>query len=193
MTKTSQPITDWEVLHLAEFKKSYFKELKNFLTQEIKASKTIYPHPNNFFEAFKLCPLNNTKVVILGQDPYHGPNQAHGLSFSVQKGIKTPPSLQNIYKELKSDLSLDIPQHGNLKAWAQQGVLLLNSTLSVQAKSPASHAGKGLIDNNKHLILQAAHPSPFSAHNGFFGCQHFSKTNQYLTQHNSSPIDWQIK
>lgn len=223
---SAQPeVKSWQALHAKEFSKPYFKTLKAFLVEEIESQQTVYPHPSKFLAAFDLCPLDKVKVVIIGQDPYHGPAQAHGLSFSVQKGVKTPPSLQNIYKELKIDLNLQIPSHGNLDSWAQQGVLLLNSTLSVRKSSPASHAKQGwetftdqmiqslsdqkqhlvfllwgkfaqskasLINPQKHLILQAAHPSPFSAHNGFFGCQHFSKTNQYLTDHKLKAIDWQI-
>lgn len=217
---------NWEYIQQQEFEKPYFKDLKAFLQQEIKHGTTIYPHPKNFFRAFELCPWEKTKVVLLGQDPYHGAGQAEGLSFSVPKDLKIPPSLQNIYKELESDTVEFIkPTHGNLESWSQQGVLLLNSTLSVRATQPASHAGKGweiftdqiiqslsnkkkhlvfllwgkyaqsksnLIDPKKHLILKAAHPSPFSAHNGFLGCRHFSQTNAYLIKHNKLPINWQL-
>jgi uracil-DNA glycosylase len=178
------------------------------------------------FNAFNLTPFEQVKVVIIGQDPYHGIGQAHGLSFSVPDGIKTPPSLQNIYKEIGQDLGLPIPNRGNLEDWAKQGVLLLNAVLSVNASEPASHKAAGwenftnaviyhlsqqrknlvfllwgrfaqekelLIDSNKHLILKAAHPSPFSAYQGFFGCKHFSKTNDYLVSKSISPIDWSIK
>lgn len=220
-------MTPWKQIHHTEFKKPYFKSLKSFLQQEIKNGSTIYPHPQKFFRAFELCPWEKTKVVLLGQDPYHGFGQAQGLSFSVPHDFKIPPSLQNIYKEIETDLvEFNKPTHGNLESWAQQGVLLLNSTLSVRASQPASHAGKGwetftdqiiqtlsaekeslvfllwgkyaqskskLIDAGKHLILTAAHPSPFSAHNGFFGCQHFSKTNAYLIKHHKPPINWQLK
>jgi len=215
---------DWKNLHEAEFQKPYFKELKTFLTQEIETGQTIYPEPKNFFKAFDLCPWERTKVVLLGQDPYHGPEQAQGLSFSVPKGVKVPPSLKNIYKELETDVGFEIPEHGNLEAWAQQGVLLLNSTLSVRAKSPASHTGKGwetftdhiiktlsaekealvfllwgnfaqskkaIIDSKKHLVLETAHPSPLSAHRGFLGCRHFSKTNDWLQKNGQSAINWQ--
>jgi len=215
----------WLSILSNEFQKPYFAELKQFLVAEIKAGKTIYPPAPHIFAAFYRCPFDQVKVVILGQDPYHGPGQAHGLSFSVNKGVRTPPSLQNIYKELKNDLDLSIPDHGDLHAWAEQGVLLLNATLTVQHKSPASHQGQGwekftdqviqaistqkeqvvfllwgrfaqskapLIDAKKNLILQAAHPSPFSAHNGFFGCAHFSQANQYLKAHKITPIDWQV-
>ncbi len=216
----------WDALHEVEFKKPYFKQLKQFLTQEITNQKVVYPHPQNFFKAFEYCTFADTKVVILGQDPYHGPGQAQGLSFSVPENIKTPPSLKNIFKALKNDLNINAPAHGNLTSWAEQGVLLLNSTLSVQAKSPASHANQGwetftdtmitalseqksnlvfllwgkfahskaaLINSHKHLVLKAPHPSPFSAHTGFFDCQHFSKTNTYLSQTKQIPINWQIK
>lgn len=216
---------DWKSLHEAEFQKPYFKDLKAFLTQEIEMGQTIYPEPKNLFKAFDLCPWERTKVVLLGQDPYHGPGQAQGLSFSVPKGVKVPPSLKNIYKELETDVGFEIPEHGNLEAWAQQGVLLLNSTLSVRAKSPTSHTGKGwetftdhiiktlsaekeglvfllwgnfaqskkpLINTHKHLVLEAAHPSPLSAHRGFLGCRHFSKTNDWLQKNGQPAINWQI-
>ena len=215
----------WSDLHKAEFKKPYFKALKAFLTEQKKAGKIIYPPSQDFFKAFELSPFDKTKVIIIGQDPYHGPGQSQGLSFSVPKGVKIPPSLQNIYKELYQDLGLKKPSHGNLEAWAKQGVLLLNSTLSVEAKSPTSHTGQGwetftdnmikalsekkehlvfllwgkfaqskapLIDESKHLILKAAHPSPFSAHQGFLGCQHFSQTNAYLLKKAQTPINWEI-
>lgn len=215
----------WKSLHETEFEKPYFKQLKAFLTQEIKAGQTIYPHPSNFFKAFDLCPWEQTKVVLLGQDPYHGPGQAQGLSFSVPEDISVPPSLKNIYKELATDVDFKIPSHGNLETWAQQGVLLLNSTLSVRAKNPASHSGQGwetftdqiiktlsaekdalvfllwgkfaqskktIINTNKHLVLEASHPSPFSAYNGFLGCRHFSKTNTWLQKNGQTPIKWQI-
>ena len=215
----------WLKVLTAEFEKPYFKSLKLFLASETKSGTPVYPPPDQIFRAFEHCPLESLKVVILGQDPYHGPGQAHGLSFSVNPGIKAPPSLKNIYKELSTDLGLAIPNHGCLEAWARQGVLLLNSTLTVQHKSPASHQRRGwevftdevmktisnqkthvvfllwgnfarskksLIDTQKHLVLEAAHPSPFSAHNGFFGCQHFSKTNTYLSKHKKTPIDWRL-
>ena len=215
----------WPELHAQEFKQPYFKALKAFLTAEIEAKQTIYPPPKEFLAAFDLCPWENTKVIILGQDPYHGPGQAHGLSFSVNPGVTVPPSLQNIYKEIEQDLGQTMPPNGDLRPWAQQGVLLLNSTLSVRHKTPTSHSGQGwetftdhmiealnqhkehvvfllwgkfaqskksLIDSQKHLVLEAAHPSPFSAHNGFFGCRHFSKANTYLKNHGLEPIDWSI-
>lgn len=214
----------WKKLLAEEFSKDYFKQL---LT-EVKADyllndPPIYPPAKLIFNAFELCPFDRVKVVILGQDPYHGPGQAHGLSFSVQDGVKTPPSLQNIYKEIASDLNKEIPESGNLEHWAKQGVLLLNATLTVKRSQPGSHQGKGweaftdsvikkvseekehvvfllwgnfarskasLIDSSKHLILEAPHPSPFSAHSGFFGCKHFSKTNEYLLKHSLPEINW---
>lgn len=208
-----------------EFDKRYFKVLKDFLLQE-KAHYTIYPPSKLIFNALNLTPYSNVKIVLLGQDPYHGVGQAHGLCFSVQEGTKQPPSLVNIFKEIRADL--DIPMSstsGNLENWAKQGLLMLNATLTVRAGQAGSHQGKGwetftdsiisqlsankqglvfllwgrfaqnkaqLIDGTKHLILTAAHPSPFSAYNGFFGCKHFSKTNQYLIQNGKQPIDWHI-
>lgn len=217
---------NWKNLLQDEFSKSYMNQLMTFIQDEKKAGKLIYPQLSEIFNAFNITSIENVKVVILGQDPYHGPAQAHGLSFSVKAGIKPPPSLQNIFKELSSDISCTIPSHGDLSAWAHQGVLLLNSVLTVEANSPASHQGKGwelftdfviqklqqikphlvfilwgkfaqskgsLIDSEKHLILKAAHPSPFSAYQGFFGCKHFSKTNTFLHSHQLTPIDWELK
>jgi len=214
----------WKIILKEEFQKGYFAELKAFLTEE-KKIHSIYPKGGDTFSAFNLCSFNSTKVVVIGQDPYHGPGQAHGLSFSVPKGIKPPPSLKNIFKELHADLNFEIPNHGDLTTWAQQGVLLLNATLTVRLKQAASHQKKGweqftnrvikeisdkkegvvfllwgrfaqdkevLIDSTKHHILTAPHPSPFSAHSGFFGCKHFSKTNYLLSQQNKDPINWQI-
>ena len=200
--------------------------LKQFLVTEIKANKVIYPPNALIFNAFNTTPLANVKAVILGQDPYHGPNQAHGLSFSVQKGLALPPSLRNIFHELNKDLGIDIPKHGDLTRWAQQGVLLLNSVLTVEAGQPTSHQKQGWedftdhvidvlneqrehivfilwgayaqrkgqrIDQEKHLVLKAAHPSPLAANRGgFFGCKVFSKSNNYLKQHGIEPIDWQL-
>lgn len=200
--------------------------LKDFLLQEKKADKVIYPPSSLIFNALNTTPLANVKVVILGQDPYHGPNQAHGLSFSVQKGVAIPPSLRNIFHELNSDLGIVPPKHGNLTRWAEQGVLLLNAVLTVEAAQPTSHQKRGWedftdhvidvlneqrehvvfilwgayaqrkgqrIDQNKHLVLKAAHPSPLAANRGgFFGCQPFSKSNTYLQQHGIEPIDWQL-
>ncbi|MBK8488736.1 MAG: uracil-DNA glycosylase [Chitinophagales bacterium] len=209
-----------------EFSKAYFLYIKTFLKSEMKNQKHIYPPGPQIFNAFNQTPFDKVKVIILGQDPYHGVGQAHGLSFSVPDGIKPPPSLVNIFKELQSDLQIPIPQSGNLSHWAQQGVFLLNAMLTVESNLPASHQKIGwqyftdaaikqlsekkehlvfllwgkfaqqkkvLIDANKHLILEAAHPSPFSAYNGFFGCKHFSKTNAYLEQHNLELINWEIR
>lgn len=217
---------DWKSLLQDEFSKPYMETLKAFLIAEKKAGKVIYPPSSEIFNAFNITGLENVKVVILGQDPYHGPAQAHGLSFSVKSGIKPPPSLQNIFKELSTDIGCAIPSHGDLSAWAHQGVLLLNSVLTVEANSAASHQGKGwelftdfiiqklqevkphlvfilwgkfaqskapLIDAEKHLILKAAHPSPFSAFQGFFGCKHFSKTNEFLNSHQLGAINWDLK
>ncbi len=215
---------DWDDILKNEFQKEYYLKIRNFLKNEYSTCN-IYPHMNDIFNAFKYTSYKNTKVVILGQDPYHGKNQAHGLSFSVQKGILKPPSLQNIFKELKTDIGIDIPTHGDLTSWAKSGVLLLNASLTVKESTPNSHANcgwsiftdniisllnqkeepivfilwgafakkkKSLITNNQHLILEAAHPSPFSAHNGFFGCKHFSKTNEFLSKYNKN-IDWNIE
>ncbi|MDR3346988.1 MAG: uracil-DNA glycosylase [Helicobacteraceae bacterium] len=207
-----------------EFDQPYMKELKAFLIDE-KAQKIIYPKGSEWFRAFELTPFDAVKVVILGQDPYHGEEQAHGLAFSVRKSVAIPPSLINIYSELRDDLGIVTPAHGFLESWAKNGVLLLNATLTVQKDSAGSHQNRGwerftdqaiatiseekqhvvfmlwgnyaqkkecLIDRAKHLILTAPHPSPRSAHLGFFGCKHFSKANQYLLEHHITPIDWQI-
>ena len=212
----------WYSILEEEFNKPYFNEIRRFVRKAYKEKK-IFPPPKLIFNAFNLTSVHNLKVVIIGQDPYHGGGQAHGLSFSVPKGIKTPPSLLNIYKELKDDLSKDIPNHGYLENWANQGVLLLNSVLTVEENKANSHKNIGweeftksviksislnkknivfllwgnsahkkeeFIDNNNHLILKAAHPSPLSAYNGFFGCKHFSKTNSYLKKHNIEVINW---
>lgn len=214
--------SSWEAALKEEFEMDYFKTLSKTV-KDAYLSKTVFPHPKLVFNAFAHCPFNKVKVVIIGQDPYHNSGQAHGLSFSVQNGIKTPPSLQNIYKEIATDIGSDIPASGNLERWASQGVLLLNATLTVEAHKPGSHQGIGWelftdavirrisedkehvvfllwgkyaqdkgkhIDTKKHLVLTAAHPSPFSAHNGFFGCKHFSKTNTYLEAHMQTPIVW---
>ena len=201
-------------------------ELKDFLVQEKKADKVIYPPSSLIFNALNTTPLANVKVVILGQDPYHGPNQAHGLSFSVQKGVAIPPSLRNIFHELNTDLGVVKPIHGDLTRWAEQGVLLLNAVLTVEAGQPTSHQKRGWeeftdhvidvlneqrdhvvfilwgayaqrkgqrIDQNKHLVLKAAHPSPLAANRGgFFGCKVFSKSNNYLKQNGIEPINWQL-
>lgn len=214
----------WKKELANEFQQPYFQELREFLQAE-KKSFTIYPKGAQIFRAFDSTPFNDVKVVIIGQDPYHGEGQAEGLSFSVAPGIKPPPSLVNIYKELQADIGFKIPNHGHLLHWARQGVLMLNAVLTVRANQPASHRNKGwekftdaaikavsshrenlvfllwgkyaqekeaLIDANKHLILKAAHPSPYSAASGFFGCKHFSKTNSFLQQHQQLPIDWQL-
>lgn len=215
----------WKPILQQEFDSPYFDALRLFLKQEKAKGATIYPPGPQIFTAFEHTSFADVKVVILGQDPYHGSGQAHGLCFSVNKGIALPPSLQNIYKELKTDIpDFTIPTHGDLSNWAKQGVLLLNATLTVEKDKAGSHQGKGweqftdavikqlsaqkehlvfilwgkfaqskapLIDANKHLILTAAHPSPFSAYNGFFGCKHFSKTNAYLHELGVFPINWQ--
>ncbi|MEZ4104184.1 MAG: uracil-DNA glycosylase [Candidatus Paceibacterota bacterium] len=214
--------TSWQKTLTKEFEKPYFKKLTDKV-REAYLKEVIYPHPKNIFNAFSLCPFNEVKVVILGQDPYHGLGQAHGLCFSVPDGEKIPPSLKNIYKEINNDLGKEIPESGNLGRWAKQGVLLLNATLTVRAGYAGSHQGLGwetftdtiiktiseqkehvvfllwgryaqaktsLIDKNKHLILTAPHPSPLSAHNGWFGSKHFSQTNIYLKKHNQKPIEW---
>jgi uracil-DNA glycosylase len=206
-----------------EFNDPYFKELEDFLRKERKLT-TVYPKDQDVFRAFELTPFEKVKVVILGQDPYHGINQAHGLSFSVNYGVRTPPSLANIYKELKTDIGFSIPNHGNLSPWASQGVLLLNATLTVRAGEPGSHQKKGwetftdaiiklistekehcafllwgnfakskinLIDLDKHLVLTSAHPSPLAG-GAFFGCKHFSKTNEYLLLNNQEAIKWAL-
>ena len=215
----------WKSALKAEFTKPYFIEAVNFLKTEKAAGKIIYPPGSQIFNAFNTTHFDNVKVVLLGQDPYHGKNQAHGLSFSVQKGVMPPPSLVNVFKELKNDIGMAIPGHGDLTHWAEQGVLLLNASLTVRSGEPTSHSKIGwheftdavirkisdlkqyvvfllwgkyaqekqvLINAQKHLILKAAHPSPFSADKGFFGCRHFSKTNTYLIQHGIDPIDWQL-
>ena len=213
---------NWKPYLESEFQKEYFKKLTAFLKEELQ-TKTIYPPKEDWYNALSLAP-ENVKIVILGQDPYHGPNQAHGLSFSVKKGVKLPPSLQNIYKEIHNEFGYQMSNSGDLTSWLNQGVLLLNSVLTVQASNAGSHQKRGwetftdeiihvmskdfenimfilwgafakskanLIDKNKHLILESAHPSPFSAHNGFFGNNHFKKANEYLEKHGKSPINWQ--
>ena len=215
----------WKEALKQEFEKPYFAEIITLLKAEKALGRRIYPPGQLIFHAFEKTPYHKCKVVLLGQDPYHNPGQAHGLSFSVPKGVTVPPSLVNIYKELKNDLGLPIPSHGNLESWAEQGVLLLNSILTVKENDPGSHSRIGwmrftdsviqklsdenqglvfllwgkfaqekqvLIDATKHHILKAAHPSPLSAHNGFFGCKHFSKTNYFLQQEGRDPIDWKV-
>lgn len=205
-----------------EFDQSYFEQLTRFVHQEY-ATHTVYPPGKQIFAAFDSCPFEQVKVVILGQDPYHEPRQAHGLCFSVNDGIPFPPSLQNIFKEIESDLGIPVPASGNLTRWAQQGVLLLNATLTVRAHQAASHQGKGwetftdavihklaeerehlvfilwgsyaqrkgeFIDSRRHLVLKSPHPSPLSAHRGFFGNHHFSQANRYLASHGITPIQW---
>ena len=218
--------SDW-LAHLSEeFEMPYMLKLKAFLQKELTEGKIIYPHGKEIFTAFNLTPLNDVKIVIFGQDPYHGPGQAHGLSFSVKPGIRIPPSLINIYQEISSDLGIASPSHGHLKAWASQGVLLLNSVLTVETGKAGSHQQKGweqftdrvvqilnrecrnlvfllwgshaqkkgaCVDLNKHKILKAPHPSPLSAHRGFFGCRHFSMANHYLTEVGKEPIDWSLE
>ncbi|MFP4698021.1 MAG: uracil-DNA glycosylase [Eubacteriales bacterium] len=216
---------DWSLKLNQEFQKPYYLKLRTYLKQEYK-NYNIYPDMHDIFNAFNYTPYSKVKVVIIGQDPYHGPNQAHGLSFSVKPGVKTPPSLMNIYKELRTDLGCYIPNNGYLKKWAIQGVLLLNSVLTVRASSANSHKNIGwetftnsaieclnnrtepivfilwgrnakskkkIITNNLHYIIEAPHPSPLSAHGGFFGSKCFSKTNNYLKSINKKPIDWQIE
>jgi uracil-DNA glycosylase len=216
----------WKKELKQEFTKAYFQQIVAFLKTEKIQGKIIYPPGSLIFNAFTQTPFNNVKVVILGQDPYHGPGQAHGLCFSVQDGIQPPPSLLNIYKEIESDMGVGMPpNYGNLSKWAQQGVLLINAFLTVRANEAASHSKIGwenftnavirkisdekkgvvfllwgkfaqekqsLIDETKHYVLKAAHPSPLSAYNGFFGCKHFSKTNELLLQQGLEPIDWKL-
>jgi uracil-DNA glycosylase len=214
----------WKSALLSEFSKPYMQDLRKFLSAE-KTSQTIYPRPSEFFAAFNTTPLDQVRVVILGQDPYHGPGQAHGLCFSVRPDVRPPPSLENIFKELKADLNITKPDHGCLLSWAEQGVLLLNATLSVRAGLPGSHQKKGweeftdhairylnencehivfmlwgsyaqkkgaMINRKKHLVLEAPHPSPLSAHRGFLGCRHFSQANNYLKEHGLKTIDWSL-
>jgi len=215
----------WKKSLQKEFSKPYFEQIALHIKTEKSQGKTIYPPGSLIFNAFEKTPVEKIKVVIIGQDPYHGPGQAHGLSFSVPNGIPQPPSLINIFKEIESDLGVKPPAHGNLEHWAEQGVMLLNASLTVRANEPMSHSKigwaqftdtvirkiseernhvvfllwgkfarekKALIDQSKHLVLEAAHPSPLSAHNGFFGCRHFSKTNEYLASQGIDPIDWKL-
>ena len=216
----------WKKILNEEFEQPYFNDLVELLKNEKQSKQKIYPAGHHIFNAFNLTDFDKVKVVILGQDPYHGPGQAHGLSFSVTPPTLLPPSLKNIYKEIESDTGVKMPQkYGDLTSWALQGVLLLNATLTVRANEPNSHSGIGwqrftdavvrklndqkeqlvfilwgnfakqkgeFIDQKKHLVLRAAHPSPFSADKGFFGCRHFSKTNEYLVQHGKEPINWMI-
>lgn len=215
----------WKEILQQEFDKPYFQQIPVHLKTEKSQGKVIYPPGGLIFNAFNTTPIDKIKVVIIGQDPYHGPNQAHGLCFSVQNGVPPPPSLINIFKELHDDIGMPIPNHGNLTKWAQHGVFLLNASLTVRAGEPMSHSKIGwatftdtvikkisdhnkhvvfllwgkfaqdkkiLIDETKHLILKAAHPSPLSAFAGFFGCKHFSKTNEYLISKGIDPVDWSL-
>lgn len=224
MSNQVQLAESWKPVLAHEFNQPYFTQLTEFIKHEKAAGKTIYPLGSQIFNAFEFTPFNEVKVVILGQDPYHGAGQAHGLCFSVNKNVAVPPSLKNIYKELQTDMEgYTAPNHGDLSHWAKQGVLLLNATLTVEKDKAGSHQGKGweqftdavikqlstqkeklvfilwgkfaqskatLINTQKHLVLMAAHPSPFSAYNGFLGCKHFSKTNAYLIANNLTPISW---
>ncbi len=215
----------WKELLLSEFEQDYMQQLRSFLLQEKLAGKTIYPTGNKIFNAFNSTALDKVKVIILGQDPYHGADQAHGLCFSVPETVKPPPSLVNIFKEMQADLGVPFPEHGCLSSWADQGVLLLNSVLTVEQGSAASHQGQGweiftdrviellneekeglvfllwgsyaqkkgqFINIQKHLVLQSAHPSPLSAHRGFLGNKHFSKTNEFLISQGIEPIQWKL-
>jgi uracil-DNA glycosylase len=216
----------WKQVLQQVFREDYFKDIVDFLRNEKKSGRVIFPPGPMIFNAFNTTPFSAVKLVILGQDPYHGAGQAHGLSFSVPHGVKLPPSLVNIFKEIKTDLGVLMPEgYGDLTAWAKQGVLLLNAALTVRANEPFSHAGTGwarftdevirtlseqknhlvfllwgkfaqekqaLIDASRHLVLKAAHPSPFSADKGFYGCRHFSKANEYLAKHGIDPINWQL-
>ncbi|HXS57328.1 MAG TPA: uracil-DNA glycosylase [Hanamia sp.] len=215
----------WKEVLREEFDKTYFQHIITFLKAEKSAGKIIYPPGPLIFNAFYKTPFDKVKVVILGQDPYHNKGQAHGLSFSVPDGVPKPPSLLNIFKELRNNLGIEIPENGNLEKWAAQGVLLLNASLSVRQNEPGSHSKIGwleftdqvikkisddkegivfllwgkfaqekqaLIDETKHFVLKAAHPSPFSADKGFFGCKHFSKTNELLMKQQKEPINWKL-
>lgn len=223
--RTIQLHPDWLIPLENEFNQPYMQQLSAFLQSEKRQGKTIYPPGPLIFNALNSTPPDQVKLVILGQDPYHGPGQAHGLSFSVPQNIAKPPSLVNIFKEIQADLGLTIPAHGNLQSWADQGVLLLNTVLTVESGKAASHQGQGweqftdaiiqylnqsnqarafllwgshaqkkgqILDKDKHLILQCPHPSPLSAHRGFFGCKHFSKANQWLIEQHQTPIDWTL-
>ena len=215
---------DWDTILDGEFEKDYYQRLRTFLIKEYK-TQTVYPNMYDIFNALKFTSYKEVKAVILGQDPYHQPGQAHGLCFSVKTGVNPPPSLQNIFKELNADLGISIPNNGELTDWAKQGVLMMNTVLTVRQGQPNSHKGKGweqltdavikklnernvptafilwggnakakapLITNPIHAVFKAAHPSPLSAYNGFFGCRHFSKVNDFLVSNNIQPIDWTI-
>lgn len=229
MSDTIKLDESWRAPLLREFESPYMQGLKRFLQEEKAQGKRIFPKGSEYFRALDLTPLDRVKVVVLGQDPYHGEGQAHGLCFSVKPGVRTPPSLVNIYKELQSDLGLPPPRHGFLEHWARQGVLLLNTVLTVEMGMAASHQGRGwerftdavirlvndreepavfmlwgshaqkkaaFVDSidrgGRHLVLKAPHPSPLSAHSGFFGCRHFSKANAFLESRGQAPIDWAL-
>lgn len=219
-------VQTWEQLIATEKSKTYFNSLSEWIDTQRSQGVVIYPPKVEVFKAFELTPFEQVKIVIIGQDPYHGPKQAHGLAFSVNQGVALPPSLKNIYKELSTDIpNFEMPAHGDLRAWAEQGVFLINTVLTVQQSQAHSHANLGwerftdeviailntqrenlvfllwgahaqkkgrFIDKNKHLVLSAPHPSPLSAYRGFFGCAHFSKSNQYLIEHGLEPINWQL-
>jgi uracil-DNA glycosylase len=223
---SQSPLPDsWNAYLGEEFSAPYMQKLREFLAEEKAAHKVIYPHSSHWFRAFELTPLDQVKVVILGQDPYHGPHQAHGLCFSVRPGVPTPPSLQNIYKELATDVATTPVNHGFLESWAEQGVMLLNSVLTVEQGNAGSHRNRGwetftdraiqvinercngvvfllwgsyaqkkasFVDRGKHLVLHAPHPSPLSAHRGFFGTRHFSQANAFLDNRGLTPIEWQL-
>ena len=215
----------WKAVLASEFRHSYMADLRRFLMDEKEQGRQIFPRGSEYFRALDLTPLDRVRVVILGQDPYHGDGQAHGLCFSVRPGVRIPPSLVNIYKELRDDLGIAPARHGFLESWAGQGVLLLNAVLTVERGRAASHQGRGwerftdavvrainereqpvvfmlwgsyaqrkaaFVDRSRHLVLTAAHPSPLSAHSGFFGCRHFSKANAFLQSKGFEPIDWQL-
>ena len=219
-----QFLNDWDEILKDEFEKPYYKELRAFLKTEY-STRRIYPDMHDIFNSLKCSSFKDTRVVIIGQDPYHGAGQAHGMCFSVKRGVEPPPSLKNIFKELEADVGFKIPDHGELTYWAKQGVLLLNTVLTVREATPNSHKGKGweaftdrviselnkkdtpvvfllwganakakarIIDNPLHVKLETVHPSPLSAYGGFFGCKHFSKTNEILIASGQKPIDWQI-
>lgn len=225
MSGTVKLEESWKTALAGEFSSPYMAGLKTFLKSEIGAGKSVFPRGPEYFAALDLTPLDKVKVVILGQDPYHGDGQAHGLCFSVRPGVRIPPSLKNVYKELETDLGMPQPNHGHLESWARQGVLLLNSVLTVERGLAASHRDRGwehftdavighvnalehpvvfllwgshaqkkagFVDASRHLVLKAPHPSPLSAHTGFFGCRHFSKANAFLEKHGMEPIDWRL-